>query len=308
MHGRTIEVVLAKAALGRPGFSEQISQIGAFSRNPDERAFRKIILELLSDLFKLPEIDSTAKELEQRLRVALHLSPPEAIKYDRHRPEPRWMLVKAYIDANFQFPSEETEAIARMVASVLDDWEAKRKFGTTGYRGQLLRKQHYRCACCHLDFRDATRIECEEERIFLGTVDPFKPYFDGQGVRDSMRPEVDHVAVISKDGTNSSDNLQILCALCNQGKGDGSGINISKELEYCALPVHQIPRSHRMNLFYYRLTLDRFSCSICKSTENELSVRLLRIGGAVTLTNLYSICYQCLHSLTGVDLIESTCP
>ncbi|MDT4850723.1 HNH endonuclease [compost metagenome] len=111
-----------------------------------------------------------------------------------------------------------------------------------------------------------------------------------------MSPEVDHIMAVSKDGTNQSDNLQVLCALCNRGKGDGGGVRSTSELRYCHLPIEDVPRGHRMALLYYRLAMDKFTCTACGSKDKELTVRMDRSRGLVTLTNLRSICYACIAS------------
>lgn len=230
-----------------------------------------------------------------RLRIALHFACPDAVRYDRRRPEPRWKLVFAHLRANFSFGEAESERLARLVAVVLDNWDARRTRGLENRRLKLLESQGYQCNCCHLSFADPERICREEAAALAGESDPFKPYFDGDGVAATMEPQVDHIHVVSRDGTNQSDNLQVLCALCNQGKADNSGVRIVREWEFGHLPIAQVPRGHRMSLLYYRLKMDDFRCTRCQSETNELSVRLVRNDGLVTLTNLRAICYRCLE-------------
>jgi hypothetical protein len=302
MQARDIELILAQTVLARSserGNPEEANN-NTYGQSPDQKTFRSIALSYLSELFKLPEMESVARESELRLRVALHLSCPEAINYDFQRTEPRWALIKAHLDKHFDFNPDETEKISRLVATVLDDWDVGRRRGLEARRGKLLERQNYRCMSCHLNFSDSLRIEAEEIRALSGQSDRFKPYYDGNGVQDAMAPEVDHINVVSKDGTNQSDNLQILCALCNQGKGDNSGVRPSRELKYSHLPLHEIPRGHLMSLLYYRLRLDGSRCTVCNSRQNELTVRLTRTSGPVTLTNLHSICYECADNLSPI--------
>jgi len=290
-----IEILLATTALQRLSRNQQISERSAYGRPPIQGDFKNLILDYLANLLRLSEIENGAKETEMRLRVALHFSCPDAVDYDHKRPEPRWALIKKYIEECFTFEPNETERISRLVATVLDEWDVKRVHGLATRRSKLLERQNHRCASCHIDFLSKARVNEEELESLEGTSDAFKPYFDGNGVADAMRPEVDHISVVSRDGTNLSDNLQILCGLCNQGKSDGTGVRTSRELEYCHQPIAEIPRGHRMALLYYRLKLDRFICTNCESTSNELTIRMEREKGLVILTNLRSICYRCLN-------------
>jgi hypothetical protein len=202
-----------------------------------------------------------------RLRVALHFSCPDAVDYDHKRPEPRWALIKKHIEECFTFEPNETERISRLVATVLDEWDVKRVHGLATRRSKLLERQNHRFASCHIDFLSKARVNQEELESLEGTSDPFKPYFDGNGVADAMRPEVDHISVVSRDGTNLSDNLQILCGLCNQGKSDGTGVRTSKELEYLTANMlnwvkfenfNSLPNQQNIDLYEFIQSLKEF--------------------------------------------------
>ncbi len=288
-----IEYFLADASLSRLERAPQATGKATYGALPDGERFKAWAIDFLASLFGLPAIELSARETEMRLRIALHFSCPEAIIYDPSRPEPRWRLLFTYIKESFAFTEVESESLARLVAIVLDDWDVGRANGLRSRRPRLLERQGYRCNCCHVPFDDADRTAIEEAAALSGTSDPYKPYFDGSSVKDAMEPHVDHIAAVSRDGTNQVDNLQVLCALCNQGKGDNSGIRVARELELGHRSIREIPRGHIMALLYYRLMMDRFACSMCGSKTNELTVRPRRPEGLNILTNLKAICYEC---------------
>ncbi len=290
-----LELLLSEAALSTKIYEDD-SRKPSFYSQVNLRDYRLWAVNNLSELLRLPGMQEPASRSELRLRVALHFSPPEAIEFSPERPESRNVLIEEYIRSHFSFPSDSVGKLARSVAVVLDNWDANRKPGLGGRRHRLLEKQGNRCNSCKLPLNDTDRINIEEDRSLEGTSDPFKPYFDGGGVEDSMRPVVDHIAVVSKDGTNLPDNLQVLCTLCNTGKGDSSGIRASKELEHSCREVNSIPRGHRMRMMYYRMQMDKFRCVTCNSDKNELTIRKVRVQGAFILTNLITVCYQCLDA------------
>jgi hypothetical protein len=292
---RGIDYLLAEKALERLDPNKELDNSSSFGSNLDGQKFKSMLMDFLSDALRLPAIEYSIKESEMRLRIALHFSCPAAIDFDNGATSyTRWGLIKKHIEKNFNFKSDEAETIARLTAKVLDDWDTTRKNSLQNRRNKLLQKQNYLCACCNLNFSDKDRLIKEEESSLENKSDPYKPYFDGDGVSLAMAPQVDHKTVVSKDGTNKSDNLQVLCGLCNQGKGANGGIRPSKELIYGHLDIEEIPRGHRMALLYYRLMMDDNQCSTCSNDKKELTVRKVYEDGLISLTNLKAICYECL--------------
>lgn len=228
---------------------------------------------------------------QMKLRLAMHLSPKEAIEYDSKNPISRDELIKKYLETNFTLCSQTADSFARELAVVLRNYDLSRK-STRHHMDVLLARQVYKCASCNLDFQDDSRVTLEEEKGEEGT-DLFKPYYYGEGPSFWMLPEVDHIEPVSGFGSNTLDNLQVLCALCNRGKDDGFGVKIVNERKYAADDIFRIPHAHRIRMFYYRLEMDDYTCTMCKN-KKELTVRKIHEDGGFLLSNVYSVCYDCL--------------
>ena len=286
------EILLASISLTPLRNPKQTSKTGVFGEISDESRLRNVSADYLHGLLRFSKIEQSMRLGDLRLRIALHFSPPEAVSYDRRRTEQRWKIIFENVRAVFEIPRELAEKIARLCAVTLDDWDTQRRHGLVDYRSKLLALQGNRCACCILPI-NSERVELEGTRAWISQDDPFKPYFDGSGVDEFMAPQVDHISAVSRDGRNSIDNLQVLCALCNYGKKDDSGIRPQNEYRYCHMSPRDIPFSHRASLLYYRIFMDDFSCTKCGNQEKELTIRPLRSTGVITLTNMRTVCYGC---------------
>lgn len=90
-------------------------------------------------------------------------------------------------------------ALARSVAKLLDAWDEERKGGLSEYKRFLLQKQGGKCDHCRVDLESESRIAIEEERVHAGTSDPYKPYFDEDGVQSRMVVAADTSRVVCLD-------------------------------------------------------------------------------------------------------------
>jgi 5-methylcytosine-specific restriction endonuclease McrA len=240
-------------------------------------AFSRIYSVLRSD-----EDERARRRFETRLRLALHLAPMSAVNYQRSHPAPRWRLIRDHLVSQFGYDAKECEQLAREIATLLDNWERTRD-AVTGHRAFLLHRDGPLCRNCHVKFGSSPQS--------LLRRDILKPYFESS--EELLSIEVDHREAVSGLGTNIVENLQLLCRLCNAGKGDGLGIDVRQEARYAGIPVSTIPVPHRCRMFYSVVDRDRSSCTLCESQTNELTVRFVVATGAYVRSNLYSACVDC---------------
>jgi hypothetical protein len=287
----SVEALLANLLYERP-VPESIGK-PVFAAHASTDRIRNWAIDEVTNLFRLTGVVQTSRDLEARLRVALHLAPKAAIRYDRSSRVSRRTLIQEHLKKHFEFADAEAAHLARRLAVFLDAWDAERDASARLHLDKLLERQAYRCAACRFDFSDTARIAQLEREALEGAVDAFKPYFDGQGVAERTAPQVDHRIAVSADGTNRVSNLQVLCALCNLGKYDGFGIPVSRESQHAATPIDEVPEFHRMQLLYYTLRTCQFACARCGSKEREMTIRPVREEGAIVLTNLAAVCIEC---------------
>ncbi|MEC8332510.1 MAG: HNH endonuclease [Verrucomicrobiota bacterium] len=248
-------------------------------------------LKQISSGFSLTDIFDRELEFRIKLRLAMHLSPVKAINYDTRSSISRVELVGNFLKEEFNFDNNEINLLSRVVATVLDSWDDSRKNVRT-HLDYLIKRNGNNCAACKVPFT-SERINAEETNYKTNEADHYKPYFDGDGVATFMQPEVDHIQPVSKFGINKKSNLQVLCRLCNQGKGHGTTLSPEIEYKYSCKEVSEIKASHRRKMLYTRLEMDKFSCVNCGTIKDELTIRKVRPSGAYVLSNLQSTCKNC---------------
>lgn len=242
-----------------------------------------------------------ASELEEqadlavRLRVALSLCPVDALTHRRAERISRLEKIERHLLEGALVPPEYVGQLADAVDRTLDAWQVQRE-NVTANREQLLARDGARCQCCAVDF------DTESDKV--GTVamrDPFKLAWVDP-VRH-LAPTVDHREPVSKFGTNEIDNLWLFCRLCNEGKGDGAPLLLKHELEYAAALPWTAPAepdndlvAHSGRLVYRVLARHDFRCAECGGRESEITIRKERERGLAVLSNLTSICVECLAS------------
>ena len=222
-------------------------------------------------------------KFETQLRWALHLSPREAISYDTSNPVPRWILIERHLCAAFPH-FKNSEGLARGLSDILDSW-CRERTAVGKYLGHLLSRQDNCCANCRVSFQAAPTT--------LSMIDEFKPYHHSP--EELLSPEVDHIEAVSCLGNNNLENLQVLCRLCNAGKGDGLGIDVRSEAKYAGSSPASVPTFHRAALLYHVIERDRRKCSNCNSESSELTIRLAHSEGAFVRSNLVTLCVDCVN-------------
>jgi hypothetical protein len=226
----------------------------------------------------------TALRYETRLRLALHFAPAEALRYRHSNPTPRHQIIAEYLESEFERSREVALAVAKEVTRLLERWQEER-VAVTGYLGALELRDGPRCQNCRVDLRNPAEAQS------LLVTDPYKPFHED--VDEYFRPEVDHREAVSSFGRNRLDNLQILCRLCNLGKGRGLGLAIEREVRWSGVEVASIPLAHRGSMLYYVIARAGACCSDCGKADDELTVRPIRTDGCFARTNLKCTCYDC---------------
>lgn len=290
---RDVEIELCKWLLRHEHAS--VPSIFGVGGTDHERSLTRFAFLRFAEALNLSTRLDRINELDLKLRLALILSPKDAIAWNPTDPRSRVEVVSNYLTENFELDATEAESISRIVVGTLKAWETSRS-SLSDKAQRILSDQEGACAACHVKINE-DRIAIEEGKS-AEEQDVYKPYFADPGVRTWFTPEVDHIEPISGTGSNRKENLQVLCKLCNSGKENGSGISIQTEFKHCGLSVREANPHYRRRLLYNRIEMDHFRCTACGSSERELTVRPLRNNGALVLLNLTSICYDCSKDST----------
>jgi HNH endonuclease len=231
-------------------------------------------------------LDSTIFQL--RLRLAMHLAPANAIAYSGANPTPRFQLIYDYLQEAFGRKGESVLRLARDIAKVLTSWDEQRD-PLAGVMSVLLEKQGNRCANCRVAFGQPSKVWTVLHR------DEYKPFF--LSPEELLSPEVDHIDAVSCLGTNDLTNLQVLCRLCNAGKGDGLGMDVTSELRCAGSKIDSIDRIHRCRMLFYVVSRSGSQCRHCGCRNTELTIRPLRASGGFIRSNMVPICVDCLDPI-----------
>jgi 5-methylcytosine-specific restriction endonuclease McrA len=271
----SIETLFQRLLLGDPG---------ALAAAPEKHEY-DYALSRAVDILQAKVERLEAEKFEFRLRLALHLSPASAIKYDTANPVPRHRLIRSFLQERFGRTGDLVEQLARDVAQLLAAWDESRT-QLAGYAPSLLARQKGRCGHCHVTL---TIPPPEHPHV----IDEYKPYYLSPA--ELLAPEVDHIEAISSLGTNELRNLQVLCRLCNAGKGDGLGLNVRHEVSHAGEPIKEIEPLHRCRMLFYVISREGQTCGTCGSRTSELTIRPIDERGGFVRTNLRSVCYSCLQ-------------
>lgn len=257
----------------------------ADGRVPRERFYHQTALDRARRLLRWDRDISSQALFETRIRLALHLSPRSAIDYQRSNPRPRWKVIYTHLVQTLGRDPVGAEDLAREIALVLDSWDSERSL-VTGHLNFLMKRDGAVCQNCKVSFVG--------EPFSLSTQDAYKPYFLAPD--ELLRPEVDHIEAVSALGTNVLSNLQVLCRLCNAGKGMGLGLDVREEIKYAGYEVELAPRSHRCRLVYYAVNRDGRRCQQCDGSASELTIRPIVPSGGLLRSNLRTVCIECVSS------------
>ena len=261
--------------------------LGEVHLDPARDSDLQYALERAFELLQARGENLTTLRYETRLRLALHFAPSEALRYKRTNPTPRHRIIAEYLEVAFGRTPDVALAVAREVTRLLERWEEER-VAVTGYLAALQLRDGPRCTNCHAD------LSMPGEATSILTEDLYKPYCEDPD--EYFRAEVDHREAVSSFGRNRLDNLQILCRLCNLGKGRGLGLAVEREVRWSGTHISTIPIAHRCSMVYYVIARADNHCVDCGRTDTELTIRPIRAEGCFARTNLKSVCYDCIGS------------
>ena len=233
-------------------------------------------------------------DLAVRLRVALSLCPADALTHRRSDRVSRREKIESHLTDEDLVPPEYVGRLAEAIDRTLDAWQVERE-NVASHREKLLARDGGRCQACRVSFDDDP-----EEAPSVKLRDPFKLVWVDPG--RLLFPTVDHREPVSRFGTNELENLWLLCRFYNEGKGDGSQLLLKHELDFATLlpwTSSDAPGNnlvvHSGRLVYRVLARQQFMCGGCGGQDSELVIRKERERGLAVLSNLTSVCADCLE-------------
>ncbi len=239
---------------------------------------------------------------ELRLRLAMHFSPIEAIKYDPFNESKRSELISSHLQKYFNKNSHNSDSLAETIVNILEKWEEKRE-SVTKYREQLLVKQDYKCNHCNVLFiKDDKTNDFKAKTQFKK--DKYKPYLyikqeSTEGYIEYYSAEVDHIKPVSAMGDNDLNNLQVLCKLCNRAKSNILNVKTLNEIKYAAYNIDEILEekpTHIHKMLYFTIHKAKKRCQICNKSK-ELTIRKIFQNGAFIRSNLQAVCNSCAKKI-----------
>lgn len=236
---------------------------------------------------------------ELRLRLAMHFSPIDAIKYDSFNENTRKELISNHLQKYFNKNIDNADQLAETIVNILEKWEETRE-SVTKYRDELLIKQNYKCNHCNVLFKkDPETNSYKVSSQFKG--DKYKPYSyqkkeTTDGYIDYLTPEVDHIKPVSALGDNNLENLQVLCKLCNRAKSDILNVKTLDEIKFAAIKIDDILENkptHIHKMLYFTIHKAKKKCEQCNGEHKELTMRKIIQEGSFIRSNLQAVCQTC---------------
>jgi 5-methylcytosine-specific restriction endonuclease McrA len=233
------------------------------------------------------------------LRLALHFTPKQALAdhreeehnftdYDSEK-EP-YQMITEYIEENYSFTRSESQRIGQIFGQVWYEWTEERKSLSQKKRealeSKLKREQNNRCNNCGVKLGNQKNSVAYEGDKFKPIHEFTSPQMDG---------ELDHIEPVSQFGHNKSDNFQLLCRFCNQGKKDDVTISLRDRLKIATQQPEDVDPSDRRSIFF-EVTSNYDACARCNTdVENiELVVRKEFNESCLTTSNLEAVCADCI--------------